>query len=742
MIPAADKEQPGPAAGPAGALSPGVEIPELLAPVGSFETFMAALDGGADAVYLGLKKFSARARAENFTLADLQLMTLYAHQRRVKIYVALNTLIRNDELAEIYRTLNELLRIRVDAVIVQDLGLVNILTRDFPDLKIHLSTQLAIHNRAGIELLADKGCKRVVLGRELSLEEIRRAARQSPLELELFVYGALCVSVAGLCQFSSFFGGQSANRGRCSQPCRRPYRYAGKEGYFFSPADFNALEFLPELIASGITSCKIEGRMKGSQYVKTVVSVFRRALDEIKKSGNLAPETLKACKNELKEAYARPTTPANLSGRYPATIIEPQRAATIGVVIGKIRRVSREDRRKKAKSGTLWRVILRSSRSLSAGDRLKVVRQGKDGRDNSLTLKEGDFKLEKRRAGKGAGNIFSLDLPFACRVGDLLVKVGNRDSYGRRGSIRIRRDLEMAVAGIRDEEIRESAPVTYRPARWRALPGSDGTGPEQGPASPEKWLIKLADFNTARPFLKRRGSGVALELNGRVKAAVLHREADLFRRYPKLEWSLPPLTYPGREHSLCEVIQRLAGAGFRRFHLNGLDQMALFNSLAVDTAEFSLATGPYLHAVNQAALSFYAEHGFSTLHLSLELDESLINTLRALPKTSLSLTVFSFIPLLITRVPLALERRGKTFLSSRKEEIIALKRDGLTVLTSAIPFSLLDQLKSLRNHDIRYKIIDLTYAPESFDPGRFRHPQRFRIDDLVTSSYNFSRDFR
>ncbi|MCK5679659.1 U32 family peptidase, partial [bacterium] len=204
-----------------------VEIPELLAPVGNFETFMAALDAGADAVYLGLKKFSARARAENFTLADLELITTFAHQRQVKVYVTLNTLIRHDELAEIYKTLSALVRIKVDAVIVQDLGLVNILRRDFTTLPIHLSTQLAIHNPAGANALATQGCERVVLGRELTLDEINLVAQKSSIELELFVYGALCVSVAGLCQFSSFFGGQSANRGRCSQPCRRPYSYQG-----------------------------------------------------------------------------------------------------------------------------------------------------------------------------------------------------------------------------------------------------------------------------------------------------------------------------------------------------------------------------------------------------------------------------------------------------------------------------------------------------------------------------------
>ncbi len=722
-----------------------MRIPELLAPVGSFETFMAALDGGADAVYLGLKKFSARARAENFSLADLELLTAYAKARNVKVYVALNTLIRNDELEEIYRTLNALVRIKIDAVIVQDLGLVNIIQRDFSALDIHLSTQLTIHNAAGANLLANQGCKRVVLGRELSLEEINQVAHDSAIELELFVYGALCVSVAGICQFSSFFGGQSANRGRCSQPCRRPYNYQGEEGYFFSPADFSALEFLPELVKSGIASCKIEGRMKGSQYVKVVISVFRRALDEIKSSGTLSQANLKKYREDLKEAYARPATAANLSGSYPATIIEPKRAATIGAVIGKIRRVSRAGGHQKGGSGSSWKIILRTTRQLAAGDRLKVVRQGKDGRDNSFTVKEGDCKIEKKGAGKGHANIISLILPFTCKEGDLLVKVGSRDSYGRKGSLRIRKEIEAAVAGRSQASVAGVKPVAYRQAQWFSLPDAaaraTGSEPEKQSVK-SKWLIKLSDFNAARPFLKRHGFRVALELNGRIGATIAGRERELCRRFPKLEWSLPPLTYPGRETVIAETVKRLTEAGFRKFHLNGLGQLELFPASGAERAKFKFMTGPFLHAANQAAVSYYIEQGFSSVHLSPELDKATINDLKALPGSSLSLTVFSFLPLLLTRVPLSLNKRGKTFLSSRSEEIVAYKRDGMTALISEIPFSLLKQINHLRNPDITCKIIDLTWAPISFDMRRFYNPNHFNLEDLNVTPYNFTGEWR
>jgi hypothetical protein len=369
-----------------------------------------------------------------------------------------------------------------------------------------------------------------------------------------------------------------------------------------------------------------------------------------------------------------------------------------------------------------------------------MVRQGKDGRDNSFTLKEGDFKFEKQRGGKGSANIISLTLPFICSEGDLLVKVGSRDSYGRRGSLRIRKDIEAAVAGQAKKTAAKGKPVSvvYRSAQWLSLPDNDARRPAAENQSVKPgWIIKLNDLNAARPLLKRHNFRVALELNGRTEALIARRERDLFRRFPKLEWSLPPLIYPGRETAKAEVVKRLAEAGFRKFHLNGLGQLEFFTALGNGLSGFKLATGPFLHAANQAAVSYYVEHGFSTVHLSPELDKTTINELNALPGSSLSLTVFSFLPLLLTRVPLSLNKRGKTFVSSRREEIIAYKRDGLTALVSATPFSLFDQLKSLRNPDISHKIIDLTWAPTSFDLRTFSNLQSPRFNDLSTSSYNF-----
>jgi putative protease len=703
--------------------APSTGLPELLAPAGNFEAFLAAVEAGADAVYLGLKKFSARARAENFSLDDLRLLVPYARQRGVRVFVALNTLVRPEEIPEIYKILSALVEIGVAAVIVQDFGLIRIVSRDFPELEIHVSTQAAIHNLAGIRQLARWGCKRVVLGRELTLDEIREVAAASPIEIEYFVFGALCVSVAGLCQFSSFYNALSANRGRCSQPCRRNYRLGGSEGSYFSPADFSALEFLPELVRAGVACCKIEGRMKGSAYVGVVVRVFRTALDTIAREGGLPAARLKELKAELRQAYTRPTTPANLSGRYPDRIIEPHRTAGMGEVVGKVRRAVRKGRN--------FQLFLRTFRPPAIGDRIKIMAPGRDGRDNALTLKKGEFTLEKRSSG---GFLLTFNTSFPARPGDLVLKGGRRDDFGREGGAAIRRRIAATVPA--DGGVPAPDKISRRPPRsWFAAMQNTALPPGGQRAGR---LIKLADWNSARPFLSRRGLDVALELNPAQLSRIENREKALFRRHPGLEWSLPPLQYPGREDRLRGAVANLVRAGYRRFHLNSLGQLEFFYTASGRLPDgLELATGPFLHAANPAALAFYAEAGFTTVHLTPEIDRELCRRLDPGPVRP-ALMVFGYVPLLITRVPLTRPRRGEAYLSRRNEEIRLLRRDGLSLLVSPTPFSLLELPPVEFSRPVpRLEIIDLTYAPDPAIARRFLKSRTPQLADLETTTYNF-----
>ncbi|WP_254449376.1 peptidase U32 family protein, partial [Anabaena sp. UHCC 0253] len=262
---------------------PTLKIPELLAPAGNWECAQAAVENGADAIYFGLEKFNARMRAENFTAADLPELMEFLHLRGVKGYITLNTLIFPQELTEAQQYLKTIISAGVDAVIVQDVGICRLIRHLSPDFPIHASTQMTITSAAGVEFAKSLGCQLVVLARECSIKEINKIQQQisqknNSLPLEVFVHGALCVAYSGQCLTSEALGGRSANRGECAQACRMPYDLIadgevvnlGKRKYLLSPQDLAGLEVLPELVKSGVTSLKIEGRLKAPEYVANV----------------------------------------------------------------------------------------------------------------------------------------------------------------------------------------------------------------------------------------------------------------------------------------------------------------------------------------------------------------------------------------------------------------------------------------------------------------------------------------
>lgn len=254
--------------------------PELLSPAGDMECFFAAVENGADAIYVGLKDFSARASACNFSIDDVRKAIAYARKMSVRVYVAINTLIKTDELEKVVEYLIALDELRPDALIIQDLGLLFLIQSQFPQFTLHASTQMTIHNLAGVKQMERMGFKRVVLSRELSVDEIKNIALNSNMEIEVFVHGALCYSYSGLCFFSSVMGGRSGNRGRCAQPCRMYYKSPqGEGGYLFSMKDLRTLTHVNRLMAAGIHSFKIEGRMKSAEYVAAATHVYRQAID-------------------------------------------------------------------------------------------------------------------------------------------------------------------------------------------------------------------------------------------------------------------------------------------------------------------------------------------------------------------------------------------------------------------------------------------------------------------------------
>ena len=280
--------------------------PELLSPAGNMEGFFAAIENGADAVYLGLKDFNARASAQNFSPDEASEAIACARKKSVKVYIALNTLVKTCELERAVDLLTALEEMRPDSIILQDMGLLYLIQSRFPRFSLHASTQMAIHNLAGVKQVEQLGFKRVVLARELSTAEIKYISENTSTEIEVFVHGALCYSYSGLCYFSSMIGGRSGNRGKCAQPCRMYYHsQPGEGGYLFSMKDLLTLSGISDLAATGVNSFKIEGRMKSPEYVAAVTNAYRLAID-----GKLSDpdETI----NRIKTVFSRETTSSYL----------------------------------------------------------------------------------------------------------------------------------------------------------------------------------------------------------------------------------------------------------------------------------------------------------------------------------------------------------------------------------------------------------------------------------------------
>ncbi len=434
---------------------------ELLAPAGNAETALAALDAGADAIYCGLGRFNARARAENFTPDVMAGVIERFHECGKKVYLTLNTLIYESELFRLMETLGEIDRLMPDALIVQDLGVASMVSRYFPQLTLHASTQMGIHNIAGVKLAEKLGFKRVILERQIPLDELRQIAEDSPLELEVFIHGSLCCSLSGRCLLSHHLFGAGGNRGVCKQPCRRAY----DREYRLSPADLVGVNFLSELRKMGIASLKIEGRLRPPEYVWKCTRAYRMLLD--------APETPdEATLREAETLLASASGRANDRGFFdPARyrkLIDVRRPGVFGIPVGTVVRAQNET------------ITVKVQGKLHLGDRLRIVPpEGGEGETFSLvSMRDGQKNLLKAKSG-------TVEIATGCRAvkGAQLLKIGENgfDFTRRLKNLPKRReccDLEISISA---QNWRIASPrlaqaweksVELAPAKQHALDGA------------------------------------------------------------------------------------------------------------------------------------------------------------------------------------------------------------------------------------------------------------------------------
>lgn len=337
---------------------------EVLSPAGDIENFRVAIKSGADAVYFGLNKFNARLKADNISLDNLQELVEYAHIKGVKTYVTINTLVSDSELKELVSIVGKCLECGVDAFIVQDYGVISVLKTMYPNIVLHGSTQLGVHNVRGARVAKDLGLTRVVLSREVTLDDIAEIKKSVDIELEVFVQGAMCVCFSGNCYLSSLKFGASGNRGLCKQLCRLPYTLTNgkvkKQGYVLSPRDNCMLDYLSQLCDIGVDSFKIEGRLRRAGYVATATRVYRQAIDSIISSSSF---NILQAKSDLKKVFSRGEF---TSGYFDnKNIIDSQYNSHMGEKIGTVVRCD--------KFKDLYKIILDVSCKLSTGDGLKFV---------------------------------------------------------------------------------------------------------------------------------------------------------------------------------------------------------------------------------------------------------------------------------------------------------------------------------------------------------------------------------
>lgn len=322
-----------------------VNRPELLCPVGNKLALKAAVENGADAVYLGLKEFNARRSADNFSLEELKEAVDFAHLRRVKVYLAFNILVAEAELERAADYLVESYNAGIDGLIIQDWGIYELARKIVPGLPLHASTQMNVHNSAQAQFLEEKGFNRIVLARELSIEEIVEIRKNNALELETFIHGARCFSYSGQCLFSSMVGGRSGNRGLCTQPCRLEYELLSMDKnlkpipahgrFILSTKDLCAINLIPELVKAGLNSFKIEGRLKSAEYVATVTRIYRQAIDRYMHD----PEHFEVKEDELsdlKEAFYRGFTEGFLAGGRGNDLMSYQQPSHRGLLVGRV----------------------------------------------------------------------------------------------------------------------------------------------------------------------------------------------------------------------------------------------------------------------------------------------------------------------------------------------------------------------------------------------------------------------
>lgn len=696
---------------------------ELLAPAGNIENFHAALEAGADAVYVGAPGLNARNLSKDFTLEQIASLIATAHGNGKKIYVAINSLARENDLKQLLETLAFFEIASPDALIIQDLGILNLVMNHFPSLELHGSTLMTVHNRAGADTLSSLGFAQVVIAREYTVKEIARLIRESRVDVEVFIHGAMCFSYSGLCMFSSYLGGKSGLRGKCVQPCRRKYsigssQRGGKKtkkgsGYLFSMNDLNGLEMVPELLKIGVSSLKIEGRLRSATYVKNIVSAYRMMIDS---GDEYNPSVHKKASELVTEAMGRKTSSGYFRSPQPVDAIVSIHSGNIGTHLGRVVSVEQTEK------GRF--LSFKPKRSFKVGDRIRLHFET-SGKRESFTVNEmTGLGEDPSRAEKNIR--ISVSVPdrldnnvLRGKIDVFLVDVEQQKPTGERPYKLLPGSLSNEKRKIIAQKVQHvskfvlaphSAIIKTVPQNKKRYQGSSGSKCElwlrvdtcrqilgQQPVIPDRYVINLDKQNIS-------SAGEIKRFLGRNMRSVI--------------WALPPVLNDSAYGKIKRSISGLIKSGFKTFQIGHLSQIELFEGERVQLF------GDYsLNLMNSQALDLVSKLDFRGVQLSIEMNRELIKQAitgyrdKRYTKhggggqqkiQQLGLTVYGAPPLFVSRITSNQLPYGKSIISPKNEQFFVEKKDGHTITRPKKPFSLLPFRRELEMMGLNFLVIDLS----------------------------------
>jgi len=706
---------------------------ELLAPAGTLETFHGALDAGADAVYVGAPEINARSLSRDFRFDEIGAMISICRARKKKLYLAANSLLREQDLPDLIKSLAILEALQPDGLIVQDMGLIKVVNKYFPNLSLHASTLMAAHNSDCVEMFAAMGCERVVLARELTLKEITSIAASTDTELEVFVHGAMCFSYSGYCLFSSFHGGKSGLRGRCVQPCRRRYDWdvkgkkkgRGKKaqkgksqssgsGYLFSMNDLSGLDAVAQLKKIGIASLKIEGRLRTVHYVSSVVQAYRQVIDagdhEIQKA-------LESGARLIEGAMSRKVSSGYFHTPQPTGAITPYHSGNMGLHLGQLLGIKQVD------DEWLGQLLLKVD--LQCGDRLRCHFEA-TGERKPFTVKK-IFVQDEQVNSANAGMRVNLSLPpdFPTKIRgrvevykvDVRTKTGHYEREDVLGAARqqirkikltekqrIKR-IQQQVIGSIDQTNQTQATAKGQSKRFPVKKGGKKGKSVQLPL--ECWL----KIDTITPIFHRLPFKVdrfILTIDNKNISQAGKIKRYLGQSIRNLIWSLPPVLLEQELGRMRKLINTLSRSGYRNFQIAHISQADLFQDKRVHLC------GDYsLNLMNHQATIWAETAGLEATQLSIELDHHCLKRLITTYKLTsggncrLGLTVYGTPPLFTARLAPNHFQYNRGLKSPKQEMFVIKKKRGFTQTFAKRPFSLLPYLHELKSLGLDYVVIDL-----------------------------------